>query len=913
MPMVTFDGRSFMLDGRRVWLTSGAIHYARVPRAHWAERIRLARHAGLNCIETPIFWSIHEPRPGVFDFADDLDLRHFVHLIADARMYCILRVGPYIGSGWDMGGLPPWLIHNPAIALRTANQGFLEAASRYITAVADQVRDLQVTSPGGGGPIVLIQNESSWTCGHDQLAESYLGELHRYLREAGLNVPTINANNLWPQVESEIDCWTGSQDMLATMRQLAVVKPSRPRLVIDFSTSPIETIGHSASDKLSPFEIQRRLAEILAGGGQFNIDPFAGGSNFGFRGGRIAGASPGFVTQSFDRQAPVAEHGRPGSSYDAVRKIALFSTHFGKVLSHLDPEYHPIIAAPGITDGGVSVVHRRGSQGDVLFVFAPPTTSSKRERSRHRLLMPDGSTLEVDLASQRVAWCLLNVHLAGRAHLDFCALNALALVGKTLVCFGPAGGQGEISINGSPIMLSVPDGKKPEIIEHEGITLVVCAESHVEHIAVLDDAVLVGVAGISVDGKPIPLSGSRQYTRVDASGAVSTAATEAAAPRMSRTVPTLAPWTSAVLTDYLDGSSARFAAIDAPTDLGRLGAPFGYGWYRATIRSSKARKARIMAPQSADRLHLFADGEAVGVVGIGPGASREVAVPLKSGLRHLVLLADNHGRWSSGAAMGEAKGLFGHLWEAESLKSIKPRLVSGKPIEPLAFRAPLWELRQGDTTDPMRVTWSFAHRKRSPIIIVADEFPARGLLLCNDQPIAFLEQGCSEQYFLSEDALPRGQVHIQVALLADSEDEAHFASLVKRVGESLRLFDAKQALTAKAEWAFAKWEQPPPSAYTPQSKNPKPTGTPTWWKTHFSVSGNEPGIWLDLAGLTKGQVYLNDRHLGRYFVATPDGHRVPPQDRIFLPAGWLGGANNELVIFDEHGAIPGKVRLSVDA
>ena len=84
MPSVTFDGRSFMLDGRRVWLVSGAIHYIRVPRDLWADRIHAAKLAGLNTIETPVFWNHHEARPGKFDFKGDHDLRHFVKLIGEA-------------------------------------------------------------------------------------------------------------------------------------------------------------------------------------------------------------------------------------------------------------------------------------------------------------------------------------------------------------------------------------------------------------------------------------------------------------------------------------------------------------------------------------------------------------------------------------------------------------------------------------------------------------------------------------------------------------------------------------------------------------------------------------------------------------------------------------------------------------
>ena len=33
MPTVTYDRRSFMLDGRRIWIASASMHFARVPRA----------------------------------------------------------------------------------------------------------------------------------------------------------------------------------------------------------------------------------------------------------------------------------------------------------------------------------------------------------------------------------------------------------------------------------------------------------------------------------------------------------------------------------------------------------------------------------------------------------------------------------------------------------------------------------------------------------------------------------------------------------------------------------------------------------------------------------------------------------------------------------------------------------------
>src|SRR5690349_21535159 len=110
MAVITFDGHSFAMDGRRLWLVSGTLHFSRTPRELWRDRIRAAHQAGLNCIEVPVCWSAHETRPGAFRFDGGADLRHFIKLIAEQGMLAILRPGPFIGDGYDMGGLPPWLL-----------------------------------------------------------------------------------------------------------------------------------------------------------------------------------------------------------------------------------------------------------------------------------------------------------------------------------------------------------------------------------------------------------------------------------------------------------------------------------------------------------------------------------------------------------------------------------------------------------------------------------------------------------------------------------------------------------------------------------------------------------------------------------------------------------------------------------
>lgn len=918
MAAITYDARSFMIDGRRLWIVGGSIHYARVPRELWADRIAAARDAGLNTIETPIQWSLHEPRPGVFEFTGDKDIRHFVELIRDAGMYCMLRPGPYIGSGWDLGGLPSWLRKIPDIRFRADSQPFLEACSRYLSAVAKQLKGLQVTDPGAGGPILLVQNESHWTCGMDLLATKYLGELHRYLREAGLTVPTISANNLWQQVEGEIEAWAGGDRMLETMRQLATVVPDQPRLVSDFFVTPPSTFSSPVEQGPSPAAVQRRLVEILAGGGQFVIDPFHGGTNLGFAGGRLAYRPAAYLTNSNDRFAPLTEAGSPGASHSMVRRVCTFASHFARVLAHLDPGYQPVVTHPaslGVQGGAtVSLVHAMGSQGQVLFALAPQRDGKPAVKHTDALL-PDGSSLRLAFGSQFAAWCLMDVHLGKRSHLDFCTLNALGQAGSAFVCYGPAGAAGQISINESPIEVEVPKGKQPTIIEHEGITIIICSEAQTDTILLHETGVYLGVQGMDDQGAPIAVGSAKTVARVTPQGTTDRVAC-VPPPPATTSAPPLSSWETASMDDHTAGTSPRYAKIDGPADLTDLGSPYGYGWYRTTLNHNASKKIKLMAPESADRLHLFLDSDPIGVLGVGPGAFDELPVALKKGQRTLVVLADNMGRYTDGPDLGEAKGLYGPLLEQIPFKAGKPTIEPGDPIEPLSFRAPLWELREGDATLPVRASWSFVHRKKSPIVLRLAPMPARCVLVLNGTPLRFIEHNSIDPIVLDHETLNRGNNTVSLTPMAGDDDQHAIDELMRAIVASVSLFEGVSNPAAKSDWAFAKWEPPAPTAFSPITKSSMGSRTatgPTWWSCSFALDETDTPLLLDVHGLTKGQLYLNGHHVGRYWTATAKGKAVPPQSRHYLPACWLRtDSPNELMIFDEHGGNPAKCKLIRD-
>lgn len=897
-----------MIDGRRVWLVGGQVPYARLPRCVWKDRIHAAKHAGLNTIETPIYWNRHEPRAGKFDFAGENDLRHFVELVGNAGLYCILGFGPYIGDGWDMGGLPAWLASHPTMKLRSNSAPFLEACSRFYTAAVDQVRSLQVTSAGSGGPIILAQCESNWTCGLDSAAESYLGELVRYLREAGLNVPVVNSNNLWNQVEGQLDGWSGTEDMLATMRQLAGVREGQPRIVIDFDLAQPEIWGRETPAPIAPEQVLRRLAEVLVGGGQFNIRPFCGGTTPGFFGGRSSEAPDAFHATGADQGAIIKADGAPGEAHTLVRRIAHFASRFGRVFSNLDPVYQPVALEPGshVRSGGkgraglqsgVSVVHAAGSQGSVAFVYSP----WEGEPRQLSLVLADGDTLPVWVGRQGLTWCLFDVLLNGRSQLDYCNASVFANVGELLVVFAPAGSTAILCINGSPVSINVPAGDKPEIVAHENSIIVVVNDDTIDRTFITDDGVLVGVAGLTTEGAPIPIPGQRSHHRIGLDGRMRSVNLDAGKPASTPKL-ALSAWQMASCDDYADGSSPRYAAIDAPADLATLGCPYGYGWYRLTLKADSTKKVPAIFPYAADRLHLFLDAKDLGVVGAGPGASEGVSFSFKKGMHQLVILADNLGRLSAGTGMGEKKGLYGEILEAAKAKVGKPKFTTCTPMDILGFVTPAWDVREGDTTSSRCVTWTVSPRRKGPLIIELGEPPAPGVLWFNDQPKVIFDTGGPSRIILPQDSFKRGPNVVQIAFVAEYADEKHLAQIAKQA----RFMEGVASITAKAETAFAKWETPGATSFGPLRAG----STPAWYRATFPAGAEGP-LYVELNGLSKGQIYVNGRHICRFFTATATGKNVPPQSRCLIPASALRkGEANELMIFDEHGKAPGKVRLS---
>ena len=120
--MISNDG--FSLEGKPLRILSGAIHYFRVPRDYWEDRLAKLRACGFNTVETYIPWNLHEPQEGVFEWEDERDFAAFALLAQRLGLHVILRPSPYICAEWEMGGVPWWLLKKPGLRLRCMNRPY---------------------------------------------------------------------------------------------------------------------------------------------------------------------------------------------------------------------------------------------------------------------------------------------------------------------------------------------------------------------------------------------------------------------------------------------------------------------------------------------------------------------------------------------------------------------------------------------------------------------------------------------------------------------------------------------------------------------------------------------------------------------------------------------------------------------
>jgi beta-galactosidase len=152
----------FSINGKPTFLTSGEMHYARIPRELWRDRIWRARQMGFNCMQMYVFWNATEGKENQWDFSDNLDLDAWLSMIQDAGMYAVIRVGPYSCAEWEHGGFPSWLTIKPGMTLRDHDPAFESYVDSHLAQVEKIVAQHQINH---GGNVIMVQLENEHSSG----------------------------------------------------------------------------------------------------------------------------------------------------------------------------------------------------------------------------------------------------------------------------------------------------------------------------------------------------------------------------------------------------------------------------------------------------------------------------------------------------------------------------------------------------------------------------------------------------------------------------------------------------------------------------------------------------------------------------------------------------------------------------
>ena len=303
------------------------MHYARIPRAYWRDRLRMAKAMGLNTVTTYVFWNVHEPRPGVYDFSGNLDVAEFVREAQQEGLYVILRPGPYSCAEWEFGGFPAWLLKDPTMVVRSRNPKFLAAARAWLLRLGRELAPLQI---GNGGPIIAVQVENEYgSFGNDH---AYMEEIHHDLVDAGFTKAQlytadgpdeVPAGSL-PELPAVINFGPGeAQRSFATLKKL---RPEGPFMNGEYWDGWFDHWGapHAHTDA------QQQASDldwILHQGYSISIYMFHGGTSFGWMNGANSnGKNYEPDVTSYDYDAALDESGHPTPKYFLFRDVIAHDT-----------------------------------------------------------------------------------------------------------------------------------------------------------------------------------------------------------------------------------------------------------------------------------------------------------------------------------------------------------------------------------------------------------------------------------------------------------------------------------------------------------------------------------------------------------------------------------------------------------
>lgn len=311
----------FYLNGEKIKIISGGVHYFRIVPEYWQDRLEKLKALGCNTVETYIPWNLHEKEKGKFDFSGMLDIARFVKIAGELGLWVILRPSPYICAEWEFGGLPYWLLKEDGMKLRCMYEPYLKHVREYYESLFKVIAPLQITE---GGPVIFMQVENEYGYYGDDKA--YLEYMKQLMIDCGCRVPLVTSDGPWGDAfecgRLEGALQTGNfgskgRQQFGVMRQKI---GNQPLMCMEFWVGWFDNWGVECHQTGDLEEHVKDLDEILSEG-HVNIYMFIGGTNFGFtNGSNYYDVLTPDVT-SYDYDALLTEDGQITPKYEAFKEV----------------------------------------------------------------------------------------------------------------------------------------------------------------------------------------------------------------------------------------------------------------------------------------------------------------------------------------------------------------------------------------------------------------------------------------------------------------------------------------------------------------------------------------------------------------------------------------------------------------
>ncbi len=933
---IRIDGKGFVINGKRVFVVSGSLHYPRVPRAMWADRMEKMKRAGYNCLSTYIFWNYQEPREGQFNFHGRHNIVAFVKLAQKMGLYVILRVGPWDCAEWDSGDYPVWLRFIPGLSVRHGDAPYIAALRQYYHKLLPKLAPLQVTH---GGPVIMMQLENEDPQGWGAvLPNNYYKYLYHECIKFGVNVPLFFSGQ------------HHGPDPAGT-RPFNHAWAKAPWFTTEMWSGWFTQYGEWPIGSHQRLVMMRAPWDVIANGGAgYNVYMTIGGTNFSHWNNQSNKAS-------YDFGSPVGQGGNLRPSYYNYKLANYFGRSFQSILADsVDVTGQYKNFAPN-----VSIAARRSPTGTVVFLrnfsHQPRTTKAKIGGT---ITLPPNRTVPVILNYK------LNAHfriaaLCGRVFGYFRQKPTV----ETLIMYGRPKSTGLVRIDavGDKAITASPGWKMAKLgkyslsikfsagtphiysLQTGGHTLRIIVMSntlahrtwvikkHGQRFIVMGPQ-FVGRAKLA-NGRLVmhiqrPMLSKSSAVKVELLPPVGKAYTQVVTfPKITPPpAPALAQWQWRV-----DDQSASPAFNDSawlscanPRQMGADNYPGAYEWYRAQIKVPATANYTLELPGIRNYAEVFINGR---LRFRGGGGLRYIH--LTKGKKTLAVFTVNQGRSKMWGYIGPLAqvfkmGMFGavHLkrqemqtrwiaaWRVKQVSSPVANIVANVLSNEPGHKG--WKIYKRSTPLPVakKGYWWF-RATTGPIAadslrLYLPQLP-NGVMLFVDGHQLTLSKG------------PKNQLHTVMREGWHHGNRKNRLDLLIPVQKKAFQFDAKLSMLTKYRApAFGKsghitpWKMHggigPINAKTGWKGGSVATGVPTFYKSSFAISSLAGGLHrvlrVVMTGMGGGYVWINGHNLGRY----PDN--IMPLG-LYIPSAWLHSGRNSIIVFDELGRSPTPVHLSIYA